>query len=83
MGKFTVVGYYDRADRKHVIGTIEGEHIIRGGYEPYEGGLFADLVEADTWQDAERQVHGEREEKDYDDGDEGGTDFESTMEVHC
>jgi hypothetical protein len=61
MADFTVVGYYDSEDRKHVIGVIEGQYLVRGGYEPYEGGLFADHVVADTWQEAEREIHGRRD----------------------
>lgn len=62
MAEYTVVGYYDSEDRKHVIGVIEGRYTVRGGYEPYEGGLFADLVVADDWHDAERQIHGTRDD---------------------
>lgn len=59
---FTVIGYWDDSDRRHVIGVIEGEHDVLGGEPPGEGGLFAELVEAETWEEAEQQTHGTTED---------------------
>lgn len=60
--KYTVVGYHDAEGRKHVIGVVHGPHVLRGGYPPYEGGIFAEVVVAESWMDAEAQVHGKRDE---------------------
>ena len=61
MAEFTVVGYYDSEDRKHVIGVIEGHLQVMGGFEPYEGGIFAEHVVAHCWRDAEKEIHGKRD----------------------
>lgn len=61
--QFTVIGYWDDNDRRHVIGVIEGEHDVMSGVSPTEGGLFAeyvyDAVDADS---ACAQVHGTTED---------------------
>lgn len=53
---FTVIGFW-RNDQRHVIGVVDGEHEVRGGTDPGEEGLFAEHVEAESWEAAEEQVH--------------------------
>lgn len=65
--KYTVIGYWRTNDTRHVIGVVKGEVDVRGGVEPNDRGLFAELVEAESYEDAEEQVHGTTEEEDEDD----------------
>lgn len=65
MTGYTVVGFWNNNDRRHVVGVIKGEHDVYGGVDVYEGGLFAVYLEADSAEAAEAEVHGSRE------GDEG------------
>jgi hypothetical protein len=67
--KYTVVGFWNEEDKRHVVGVIKGEHDVRGGEDVYDAGLFAELVEADSYEDAESQVHGTTEEDEEDDDD--------------
>lgn len=70
MAQYTVIGFWTTADTRHVIGVIEGEHSVTGGVEPNDRGLFAELVEADSAEAAEEQVHGSREEDEDEEEDE-------------
>jgi hypothetical protein len=62
MTGFTVVGFWDSAGKRHVIGVIEGEHNVTGGFDVTDGGLFAVYLEAEDSEDAEAEVHGTTEE---------------------
>ncbi|MGZ4659679.1 MAG: hypothetical protein ACXVYB_00200 [Arthrobacter sp.] len=61
MKDFTVIGFWE-SDRRHVIGVVEGEHDVMGGTDPGDQGLFAEFVQAETWEQAEEQIHGSRED---------------------
>jgi hypothetical protein len=67
--QYTVIGFWNDEDERHVIGVIKGEQDVRGGVEVTEGGLFAELVYADSYEAAEEQVHGTAED-DEDEDDE-------------
>jgi hypothetical protein len=58
---YTVIGYWNTGDRRHVIGVIEGRHNVSAGVEPNDRGLFAEHVTADSAEEAETIVHGSRE----------------------
>ena len=60
--QYTVIGYWRTDDTRHVIGVVKGEHEVRGGVEPNDRGLFAEQVEAESYEDAEEQVHGTGED---------------------
>jgi hypothetical protein len=65
--QYTVIGFWNDEDERHVVGVIKGEHDVQCGVDVTEGGLFAELVLADSYQAAEDQVHGSTEEDDEDD----------------
>lgn len=56
---FTVIGFWDSSDRRHVVGVVEGEQDVMSGVDVTEGGLFAvpvyDAVDPDS---ACSMVHG-------------------------
>lgn len=58
---FTVVGYWDDDDKRHVTGVLAGEHSLTGGDDASEGGPFAVLVNAENEQEAEALVEGSDE----------------------
>lgn len=41
---FTVIGFWDRDDRRHVVGVVEGNLAVLSGVDVTEGGLFAEVV---------------------------------------
>jgi hypothetical protein len=51
---WTVVGYWDDAGHKIVVGVIAGACDVYGGEEVSEGGPFADQVQAPTWEAAQK-----------------------------
>jgi len=63
---FTVIGFWE-SDQRHVIGVVEGQHAVMGGTDPGDQGLFADHVQAETWEQAEEMTHGSREDGDEED----------------
>ena len=73
MAQFTVIGYW-RNDKRRVIGVVDGEHEVRGGHDPGDEGLFAELVEAENWEAAEEQIHGTSTSFDKDDDEDEDED---------
>ena len=61
---WTVVGYWDDAGHKIVVGVIAGAVDVYGGDEVSEGGPFADQVEATTWWKAAQEIVENNEEED-------------------
>lgn len=57
MSEYTVIGFWNEADERHVVGVVEGDHVIHYGVDVTEGGLFAELVRAENAQLACDLVH--------------------------
>lgn len=64
--QFTVIGFWDDADERHVTGVIEGDHQVESGIDVTEGGLFAELItDAIDADSACSMVHGTGTEEQF------------------
>jgi hypothetical protein len=82
--QFTVIGFWDKHDRRHVVGVIEGEHDVTSGVDVTEGGLFAEFVEDAIDPDSAcSMIHGTAEEHEFEaDGSELCEVCDLTLEDH-